>query len=113
MRTLFPLILLATFAATAGPAAASERVIFETDMVGDPDDAGALALLHALADRGECEILAVMHNTSDPYTVGCLDAMNTFAGRPDIPTGAYPGDDQRHRARGHRGISRTTRHRFG
>ncbi|HEY2945260.1 MAG TPA: hypothetical protein VGN09_22695, partial [Vicinamibacteria bacterium] len=34
-------------------------VVFDTDMALDVDDVGALALLHALANRGECRILAV------------------------------------------------------
>jgi hypothetical protein len=36
------------------------RIFFDTDMHTDCDDAGALAVLHALADRGECEILATV-----------------------------------------------------
>src|SRR4029450_10167813 len=48
----------------AAPSKAAARapaveVIFDTDMALDVDDVGALALLHALADRGECRILAV------------------------------------------------------
>ena len=39
------------------------KVIFDTDMYTDFDDAGALACLHALADAGECEILATISNT--------------------------------------------------
>ena len=70
-----------------------QKVIFETDMESDIDDAGALGMLHAMADNGECEILAVMHNTSDPYGPGVIDAINTWYGRPDIPIGKYPVDD--------------------
>src|SRR5438046_2179973 len=40
------------------PAARPVKVIFDTDMDSDCDDVGALAVLHALADRGEAEILA-------------------------------------------------------
>ncbi len=36
------------------------HVILDTDIGSDCDDAGALAVLHALADRGEVEILACM-----------------------------------------------------
>ncbi len=68
------------------------RIILDTDMAGDCDDAGALALLHALADNGEAEILAIMHNTGNPYSVGCIDAINTYYNRPDIPVGAYKGE---------------------
>ena len=35
----------------------SKKIIFETDMCTDVDDVGALAVLHALADNGEAEIL--------------------------------------------------------
>jgi len=69
------------------------KIIYETDMESDIDDAATLALLHALADNGECEILAVMHNTSDDYGVGVIDAINTYYGRPDLPIGAYQDND--------------------
>jgi len=64
-------------------------VIFDTDMASDCDDAGALAVLHALADRGEANILAVVTNTKDPSnaSAGAADAINTWYGRPDIPIG--------------------------
>ena len=39
------------------------RIIIDTDMSTDCDDVGALCMAHALADLGECEILAVVHNT--------------------------------------------------
>jgi len=74
-------------------AQAKVRIILETDMESDIDDAATLAVLHALADNGECEILAVMHNTSDQYGVGVIDAINTYYGRPDLPIGAYKPDD--------------------
>lgn len=63
------------------------KIIFDTDMHTDCDDAGALAVLHALADRGECEILAMMCSTKDPYSASAIDAINTYYGRPDIPIG--------------------------
>ncbi|MDA8908891.1 MAG: nucleoside hydrolase [Verrucomicrobiales bacterium] len=65
------------------------QVIFDTDMASDCDDAGALAVLHALADRGEVEILAVVTNRKCPgnSSAGAADAINTWYGRPDIPLG--------------------------
>ena len=39
------------------------KVILDTDMISDYDDMGALACLHALADAGECEILATVSST--------------------------------------------------
>jgi len=63
------------------------RVIFDTDLGIDVDDAGALAVLHALADKGEANILATVANVNDPYAPGALDAINTYYGRPDILVG--------------------------
>lgn len=66
---------------------ARERVIFDTDVGGDVDDAGALAILHALADKGEIELLAmgvvIGHELAVPY----VHAVNTWYGRPDLPIG--------------------------
>jgi len=63
------------------------RVIFDTDVGGDIDDAGALAMLHALADRGEVEILAMGVVNGHPAAVPYVDALNTWYGRPDVPVG--------------------------
>ena len=58
-----------------------KKIIFDTDIGGDCDDAGALALLHRLCDLGEAELLATTHCFSSPYVAGCLDAINTYYGR--------------------------------
>lgn len=79
--------LCSTATVCKGEMTDAPRIIFDTDMDSDFDDAGALALLHALADRCECEILAVMHSTSTPCSVGFIDAINTWYGRPGIPVG--------------------------
>src|SRR5687768_16854650 len=51
------------------PAAESPvKVIFDTDMDSDCDDLGALAVLHALADRGEVEILATVTSSQNPWS---------------------------------------------
>lgn len=63
------------------------RVIFDTDIQGDVDDVGAVALLHALANRNEIEILAMGVSAKHPATVPCLEALNTFFGHPEIPIG--------------------------
>jgi inosine-uridine nucleoside N-ribohydrolase len=63
-------------------------VIFDTDMGPDYDDAGALTLLHALADSGEVKILATVSSNLDTLAVPCIDVINTYFGRPDIPLGA-------------------------
>lgn len=63
------------------------RIIFDTDMDSDCDDAAALALLHALADNGEAEILATLCSATHPFSASCTDAINTYYGRPDLPIG--------------------------
>ncbi len=81
-----------TFIAPAAPPAAHsvpQKIIFDTDMTGDCDDAGALAVLHALADRGEAEILAIATNRkcSTNASAAACAAINTYYGRPSIPIG--------------------------
>ena len=73
--------------AAASMAAAAERIIFDTDLGADCDDAGTFAVLHALADKGEVEILAVGIVNNHPKAVPAADAINTWFGRPDLPVG--------------------------
>lgn len=63
------------------------RIIFDTDITGDVDDVLALAMLHTLADRGECEIVGITISKLNPLTGPFTDAVNHFYGRPDIPIG--------------------------
>jgi len=77
----------------AAPAADKEpvRLIFDTDLCSDVDDAGTVALLHALADQGEVELLAMGLSVKSQWSAPCLDALNTYYNRPDIPIGALKG----------------------
>lgn len=67
------------------------RLIFDTDLGPDSDDAGALAMLHALVSRGEVDLLGVMCSTKSPWCPPCADAINTYYRRPDVPIGALKG----------------------
>ncbi len=91
IRTILPrsVACLIVFLSLASFVRASEpaKVIFDTDISGDVDDVLALAMLHTLADRGECELLAVTISKINPFTGPFVDAVNTFYGRPDIPIG--------------------------
>ncbi|MDF2835427.1 MAG: Inosine-uridine preferring nucleoside hydrolase [Paenibacillus sp.] len=62
-------------------------VILDTDIGPDCDDAGAVAVLHALQKEGRLRALGMMHGTSSPWGAGCLDAINVYYGRGDIPVG--------------------------
>lgn len=63
------------------------RLIIDTDIGPDCDDAGALACAHALVNEGLCELIAVTHCTSNPYGAGCIDAINRWYGMGGIPVG--------------------------
>jgi len=68
------------------------KIVYDTDIAGDVDDALALAMLHALADRGECSIEAVTVSKTHPQNGPMVDAINTFYGRPDLPIGVTKGN---------------------
>lgn len=74
------------------PPARPADILLDTDMATDCDDAGALAVLHALVSNGEAVIRAVVVNNRDPASVGAVAAINAFYGRPDIPLGACRDD---------------------
>ena len=63
-------VLVSCAAVAFAAAAAPVKIIFDTDMLTDFDDVGALACLHALADAGECEILATVSSTRGNASVG-------------------------------------------
>ncbi len=67
------------------------RMIFDTDMGNDIDDAMALAVIHELANRGEVELLAVVISKDNPWAAVYVDVLNHFYGRPDIPIGVVRG----------------------
>lgn len=89
MRNILLILLFANHATISVQAESPVQIIFDTDMDNDCDDAGALAVLHALADKGEAEILAVVTNRRGKSTASAAacDVINTFYGRPDIPIG--------------------------
>lgn len=86
---LSPALLLAFLLVGTLPLKGAEPipVIFDTDISGDVDDVLALAMLHALADRNECDLKAVTISKINPLTAPFVDAVNTFYGRGDVPIG--------------------------
>jgi len=63
------------------------RLIFDTDMGNDIDDALALAVIHALESRGEAQLLAVTITKDNPFAATYTDLVNHFYRRPNIPVG--------------------------
>ena len=66
-------------------------IIFDTDMGNDVDDALALAMIHALADRGECRLVAVTITNDLQNAARYVDLVDTFYGRGNIPIGLVHG----------------------
>jgi|SRR5580704_4014496 purine nucleosidase len=66
-------------------------IILDTDIASDVDDVGAVAILHAMANHGEAKILAMGVCVKNPWSPLCLDALNTYFNRPEIPIGVVKG----------------------
>ena len=67
------------------------KIVFDTDIGGDIDDAFALALIHVFADRGACELLGVTRTNSNPAAAKFVAALNAQYGRPNVPVGISEG----------------------
>jgi len=68
------------------------HIILDSDMGPDYDDVGAITILHALADKGEAEILATIASTKYEGVAGVLNVFNTYFERPGIPIGVPKGN---------------------
>jgi len=83
-RSLFFIALsLASQAFAAEPV----RLILDTDMGNDCDDALALGMIHALENRSEVQLLAVTITKDNRAAATYIDLVNNFYGRPDVPIG--------------------------
>lgn len=74
---------------TADNTAANEpmKVIFETDMGNDVDDALALDMLYKYMEQGKIDLIGISSNKRNEGSIEYIDAMNTWYGYPDIPLG--------------------------
>lgn len=78
---------------TPDPAARKPvKIILDTDIDPDVDDAGTIALLHGLSSLEEAEILGIVCNTTSEWGAPCIDAINTYYGKPNIPVGTLKGE---------------------
>lgn len=86
---LFILIVASLWGCGSGDSKRDEpvKIILDTDIAGDYDDVGAMAVLHNLADGKEVEILAVMSCNAFHTTVPTISVLNWYFGRPAIPVG--------------------------
>jgi inosine-uridine nucleoside N-ribohydrolase len=81
LKTALALLLVTGFSMAQTP------VIFDTDIGPDYDDVGAMALLHAFADKGEIKILATVASNKSPYIAPTISVLNTYFRRPNLPIG--------------------------
>lgn len=63
------------------------RVILDTDMGNDIDDALALVMLHEMERRDECELLGVTVCKDNPWATAYTRLVNARCGKPEIPVG--------------------------
>ena len=59
-------------------------LIIDTDIGGDCDDAGALALANIFKNEGLIDLLGMTFTTSTPYGPASISAINRFYGNDDI-----------------------------
>jgi hypothetical protein len=71
-----------------GVSATPKPVVIDTDILGDVDDVGALAVANTLHNCGMADLRGVVVNTHSQYSSIAVSAVNTWFGNGDIPIGA-------------------------
>jgi len=67
-------------------------VILDTDIGPDYDDVGAVAILYAMASKGEVKILATVASNKYEGIAGVLNVLNTYFKHPEMPIGVPKGN---------------------
>ena len=70
---------------------ARQRVIVDTDIDSDVDDAGTLAMLYTLHKQHKINLLGTIVTSDDPFAVTCVSAFNAYYGMGDLPLGFLEG----------------------
>ena len=63
------------------------KLIFETDMGNDIDDALALDMIYKYVEAEKVDLLGIMSNKNSQYSAEFIDVMATWYGHADIPIG--------------------------
>lgn len=92
MKTALSILILSVCIASCIQKRSIPHIIFDTDIAPDYDDVGALAMLHAFADKGEAEILATISSNAFETTAPTLSVVNTYFNRADVPVGVIKAD---------------------
>ncbi len=67
------------------------KIIFDTDIGPDCDDAGALAVLFEMAKKYDAEILGIANCTSNPFGNGVIRAIAEYYGYDDVKVAQHDG----------------------
>jgi purine nucleosidase len=69
--------------------ASTMKLLLDTDMHDTCDDIGAMAVMHVLSGTYNAEILGITYSAYDEPGLKCIEIVNNYFGRPQIPIGAY------------------------
>jgi hypothetical protein len=89
VRALVLLVLLGV----VGTAAAQQRLIYDDDCSQDVDCVATLPIVHALEDRGEIKIRALVADSANPMTAPVMRLFANYAGHKEMVIGANQSDD--------------------
>src|SRR5438309_7341085 len=67
------------------------NLIIDSDMAIDVDDVGDHAVMWALANRGEVNVLAIICSSANDYSAPTMRAIANYYGHPNVPIGAHKG----------------------
>lgn len=72
--------------------AAPVNIILDSDMADNVDDVGDQAVLWALANSGQANVLAVITSSTNDYSAATARVMANYFGHPNALIGAYQGN---------------------
>ncbi|PYY16287.1 MAG: hypothetical protein DMG61_04685 [Acidobacteria bacterium] len=67
------------------------NIIIDSDMSSDVDDVGDHAVLWALANRGEVNVLAIIASSANDYSAPVMRAIANYYAHSEVPIGAHKG----------------------
>jgi hypothetical protein len=82
---------VATISITVGTVSSAVNIIFDSDIAHSIDDISDHAMLWALADQGEINVLALITSSTNDYSASCARAIAAYYGHPSVPVGANKG----------------------
>ncbi|KIV95205.1 hypothetical protein PV10_02884 [Exophiala mesophila] len=90
MRSVIPVALLAanSLPFIAKALASPQPIIIDTDLFGDVDDVGALAIANVLQNCGLADLKGVIINTPSEHGAPAASSICSYFGNPEVPVAA-------------------------